>query len=490
MKYKFSIILPIYNVEKYLKKAILNIVNQSIGFRDNVQLILVNDGSPDNSEKICQKYTKKYSKNIIYVKQENGGVSSARNLGMKYAEGEYINFLDSDDYLNLDVLELVYKFFEKHQNEIDLVAIRMKKFEASNGYSLLDYKFYETRIVDLQEEYQCFQIFVNSCFIKINVAKKFLFSVNLKFGEDSEYVNSVLLEQKKYGLLREAVYNYRIRKDKSNAGAISNLYVKKEWYINVLNYYYLGLIEKSKKMYGNVPKFIQCVILHSFKKKLIYVPETRETLTNKEYSYYLKEMKNLTSEFEDEIILQYKKMSIIQKVIVFSLKYKCFYDSQDIPNEHLEKKMRSKILFIDKIKLKNEKSILQGHINSFHEFNLNDIHFENQAGEIYNLNCIEDNRQNIYSLENKLVCQKIKFVVEFDIRKFKNVHCCYKQKNIFENLKINFDHKLNISDNQEINIKNYIVKYNRKLKVINIKKQKNKMHKLIRNIKNVLIKKI
>ena len=69
MKYKFSVIIPIYNVEDYIEETILSVINQSIGFKENIQLILVNDGSPDDSEKICLKYKEMYPNNIIYIKQ-------------------------------------------------------------------------------------------------------------------------------------------------------------------------------------------------------------------------------------------------------------------------------------------------------------------------------------------------------------------------------------------------------------------------------------
>ena len=87
-KYKFSVVIPIYNVEKYLEETIESIINQSIGFEENIQIILVNDGSPDNSEEICLKYKEMYPDNILYIKKENGGVSSARNTGLKKVSGE------------------------------------------------------------------------------------------------------------------------------------------------------------------------------------------------------------------------------------------------------------------------------------------------------------------------------------------------------------------------------------------------------------------
>ena len=81
-KFLINTIIPIYNVEEYLEEAIESVINQTIGFEKNIGLILVNDGSSDNSEKICLKYKEKYPNNILYIKQKNKGVSSARNNGL------------------------------------------------------------------------------------------------------------------------------------------------------------------------------------------------------------------------------------------------------------------------------------------------------------------------------------------------------------------------------------------------------------------------
>ena len=91
-KFAFSVIMSVYNVEDYLEEAILSIIKQDVGFEKNIQLILVNDGSIDNSEDICLKYQKMYPKNIVYKKKKNGGLSSAKNVGLKYIEGRYVNF--------------------------------------------------------------------------------------------------------------------------------------------------------------------------------------------------------------------------------------------------------------------------------------------------------------------------------------------------------------------------------------------------------------
>lgn len=107
---KVSVIVPIYNVEKYLSKCLNSLVNQTL---DDIEIILVNDGSTDNSGKIAKEYKDKYTEKIIYLEKENGGLSDARNFGIPYAKGEYIAFLDSDDYIEEEAYEKMYEKAKK-----------------------------------------------------------------------------------------------------------------------------------------------------------------------------------------------------------------------------------------------------------------------------------------------------------------------------------------------------------------------------------------
>ena len=99
-----SVIVPIYNVEKYLHKCIDSIINQTY---KNLEIILVDDGSPDNCGKICDEYAKKDDR-IKVIHKQNGGLSDARNAGLDNAKGEYISFIDGDDYIAEDMLEVLY----------------------------------------------------------------------------------------------------------------------------------------------------------------------------------------------------------------------------------------------------------------------------------------------------------------------------------------------------------------------------------------------
>ena len=103
---KVSIIVPIYNVEKYLPKCLDSLVNQTL---DDIEIILVNDGSTDNSGIIAKQYYENHKNKIKYLEKENGGLSDARNFGIPYATGEYIAFLDSDDYIEIDSYKQMYE---------------------------------------------------------------------------------------------------------------------------------------------------------------------------------------------------------------------------------------------------------------------------------------------------------------------------------------------------------------------------------------------
>ncbi len=112
---KVSVIVPIYQVEKYLEKCLDTLVNQTL---EEIEIILVNDGSTDDSGKIAKKYCETYPSKMIYLEKENGGLSSARNFGIPYAKGEYIAFLDSDDYIEPTCYEEMYQIAKQEESDM------------------------------------------------------------------------------------------------------------------------------------------------------------------------------------------------------------------------------------------------------------------------------------------------------------------------------------------------------------------------------------
>lgn len=112
---KVSVIVPVYNVEDYLERCLDSLVNQTL---EDIEIIVVNDGSPDNSQAIIERYEKNYPNKVKGYIKENGGLSDARNYGMPYAKGEYVAFVDSDDYVELTMYEKLYNEAKTKDSEI------------------------------------------------------------------------------------------------------------------------------------------------------------------------------------------------------------------------------------------------------------------------------------------------------------------------------------------------------------------------------------
>lgn len=166
---RFSIIIPVYNTEKYLEKCLESIVNQTF---NDYEAIVVNDGTTDNSEKIIDEFCSKYP-NIKKINKTNGGLSDARNYGIKEATGEYLLFLDSDDYFDIKLLEKINIVLE--QKKYDLV-----KF----GYDLVYDEKQELKQENLEEkEYTNEDFFIQKVLNKISFEVAWAYAYKKSFWD-------------------------------------------------------------------------------------------------------------------------------------------------------------------------------------------------------------------------------------------------------------------------------------------------------------------
>lgn len=340
-KFDFSVVIPIYNVEKYLEDTILSVINQTYGFENHIQMILVNDGSPDNSEDICLEYQKKYPDNIIYVKQENKGVSAARNNGMQYATGKYINFLDSDDTWEPDAFANIHSF-AKQNPEAEIFCCRMQFFEASTKPHPLSDKFTENRIIDIQDEkeYASIHLHVTSSFFKTAFAKTMQFKENMVLGEDALYLNSLILKAGRYAAMADTQHNYRKRAVKTSA--IQTKETNLHFYGETIEKFYGGLIKASLDTYGEIIPYIQNLLIYDIGWRVTY-PQP-EILTQAEFESYCDDLSKVLSYIDDVYILKNPiHRSMCKKRAALRLKYK-----EDILfNEMTYDKKLKKIFFRD-----------------------------------------------------------------------------------------------------------------------------------------------
>lgn len=212
---KVSVIVPIYNVESYIEECLISLINQKF---DDYEIVLVNDGTKDDSIKVVKKYIEKYE-NIRLLNKENGGLSSARNYGLKYAKGEYICFVDSDDLVNENYLSNLYNRAKKENLDIGLGFHQKfwgdKRIEKINRKSL-ESKCVLTGIEVINEQLDNKDFFAEVWDDIFN--RRFLEENNLRFyegiyHEDEEFTFRAILAAKRVGYIESYDYLYRQREN-------------------------------------------------------------------------------------------------------------------------------------------------------------------------------------------------------------------------------------------------------------------------------------
>nr|WP_288720415.1 glycosyltransferase [uncultured Blautia sp.] len=146
-EFEISVIVPVYNVEKYLDKCVRSLLNQKFAY--NYEIILVNDGSTDSSGNIADKYAMEHSM-LKVLHKKNGGLSSARNYGLRYARGKYITFVDSDDYVSDDYLSALHSMAMKYDADIVLTQICLMTEDEAEKYHKEEI---ETELIDNKEAF-------------------------------------------------------------------------------------------------------------------------------------------------------------------------------------------------------------------------------------------------------------------------------------------------------------------------------------------------
>lgn len=302
MEELISVIVPIYNVEKYLNKCIESIINQSYS---NLEIILVDDGSKDSSGIMCDSYILK-DKRIKVIHKENGGLSDARNVGLDKAKGEYIVFIDSDDWIDEKMIEILYNIIKKNNSDISICDY----FLAYNEE--IQTQKEDIEIINLSNIEALKTIYDKDLGVCMIVAWNKLYKRNLfkddirypygKIHEDEFTTYKLLYKAKKISYTNQKMYYYRQRKNSITSTFTKKrldcleafdervkymkYIVKNEYlYRKTLREYYgliISIYFKYEKFYGNDKKtlkelkkkslkvFMETKIQWSAKQKIIF----------------------------------------------------------------------------------------------------------------------------------------------------------------------------------------------------------------------------
>ena len=202
-----SIVVPVYNVEKYLRECIDSILSQTY---KKLEIILVDDGSTDESGKICDEYVKKDSR-IKAIHKENGGLSSARNTGLDIATGKYISFIDSDDYVTENFIEKMYNALQENKAEMAQCLFTKDKFESVKmQIEVLD----SEQAIEYWNDIQYHNFFVIACnkLYNLKLFENLRFPLG-KISEDAFTTYKVFDKAKKIVIIPDILYYYRSTPD-------------------------------------------------------------------------------------------------------------------------------------------------------------------------------------------------------------------------------------------------------------------------------------
>lgn len=312
-QYKVSIIVPVYNVSEYLRGCLDSLLAQTID-PDDMEILLINDGSTDNSLEICQEYADEYPVFKVFTK-ENEGLSATRNFGIKRAKGKYMMYIDSDDTFSPETVKSVTDFFDAHYDEVDLVTYLDQPYKFGEKMK----PHYRYRYMTKSGVYSLDK-FPYITQTRVNICVKNLFGENCLFDttpgfrlEDQEYCSKVLKNKLCIGFCDKGEYQY----NRSNDGSI------------VSNYFYAYYIFESSMKYfedlfdsfnGVIPKYYQAMYLND----LIWKHNENKLYPyhyNKaDFDHAMNRIKNLLSKVDWEIIVNHPQLDNFQKQYWLNMK--------------------------------------------------------------------------------------------------------------------------------------------------------------------------
>lgn len=310
-EYLVSVVIPVYNAEKFLRECIDSVLNSEFD-TNKIEILLINDGSSDNSLKICNEYKNNYN-NIKVFDQKNSGVSVSRNKGITSSTGKYILFLDSDDTISSRTINNLYSFFEDNYNDIDILTYPIY-YNENNKYRFnTRYYAYDkgTGVYDVNE-----YIFLNQSNVNIMIKNMYnkneLYNTNMILSEDQDLDTRIIMKKERIGYVKEAEYYYR-----KYEGSVS-VFRNNPYYCfdNIMNYNE-SLLKKYKK--GNkIPKYIQALVIGTIGWRIRTDELFPYYLEGKEYDEAIKRVKNIVKQIDTDVIMGLKSINLYHKIYLFN----------------------------------------------------------------------------------------------------------------------------------------------------------------------------
>lgn len=431
--FKFSIIITAYNAESWVRKSIKSIIKQSLDFKNNVEIILINEGSKDKTEEICKYYASIHPCNIKYISKRYEGKGASRNLGMKYANGEYITFLDADDYISKNTLKRVLAVFEKN-TDINIVTIYSNFYESLINTPILKLKYDTTRVIDLIKNPEFFQAQAMTCFFKRKSIESVKFSKDLTLSEDLSFVNQLLIDNPKIGISSNCKYFIRDPEEKKT---LLSIIPKSENTQKNVEYSFINLIRKSQEKYGSTPHFIQNTILFYF-NELILNESINEKLNAKQIKYLNEKIRETLKFVDEETIYNHQQIDIRIKTFLLFLKNDFSYPKSD--QLRLTKSLKLDTVYIDIYEIIDDELYVLANINSIALDEKVDVYVNGEKIETRVLEFPQ--RERYYLNERYLVNHTFEFRVKLDENKTYDIRF---NSNISSELNIDFSRPCNFS---------------------------------------------
>ncbi|ODJ69336.1 glycosyltransferase [Brochothrix thermosphacta] len=386
--YDISIVIPVYNAATVLPETIESLIKQNYRF-ENIQILLIDDGSSDNSGELCIEYANNYT-NIEYFYKENSGVSDTRNRGIELASGEYILFLDSDDMLRENTVKSVLSFFGKHKDEVDVVAYKLELYyENEDGVVIKEHPRNanynkQTGVYPVDKFPYLSQTTMNICLRNTEDIVKF--NVNLPFCEDATFNTLNIMRKKKVGYVNGGGYLYR----QSSYSSV-NKYESPVMASTLLLEYAENLINQFET--EKLPKYVQSIILYELRWRFQGKHLFPEHLHKDKREEWDQRFKSIVNNIDNEVIMnqplldKYHKFAFIrfkEKNIDVIQNNKGLYFFQE--GKQFAKEVDFEIITTD-IRIINNEFIIMGFIKSIlqEEVEVNIGVYENNSFKLLEL---------------------------------------------------------------------------------------------------------